>query len=331
MAQHEAGDDRARLAQILSGLRKFQAAERPPPPPPVPVVASAGRARLFDYGGPGPAAVFMPSLINSSTILDLAENNSMLRWLSGQGIRPLLVDWGTPDPADHAMDIGGHVTALLQPLLHNLGGPYHLIGYCLGGTMAVASAALSTPLSLTLIATPWNFDGFTEDQRDTLQTLWESAQPTVEALGLLPLEILQIAFWLLDPERTVSKYARFGTMTPGSTQANAFIRVEDWVNGGAPLTRAAARELVDDLFTVNVTGDGRWQVGGVRVDPAALGCPVRQIVSTIDRIVPAASALAGDDRLDLALGHVGMIVGSRAKRDVWAPLAQRLSQSHTSW
>src|SRR3546814_9109507 len=86
----------------------------------------------------------------------------MLRGLSGDGIRPLLVDWGTPDPAEHALDLGGHITELLQPMLRELGAPYHLIGYCLGGTMSVASAVLSPPLSLTLIATPWDFDGFSD-------------------------------------------------------------------------------------------------------------------------------------------------------------------------
>lgn len=331
MAQHEAKGDAARLAHILAGLRAFQAAARPPAPPDVPVVASAGRARLLDFGGKGPAAVFVPSLINSSRILDLAEDNSMLRWLSGKGIRPLLVDWGTPDPAEHALDLCGHITELLQPMLRELGVPYHLVGYCLGGTMSVASAALSPPLSLTLIATPWDFDGFSDDQRETLQSLWESAQPTVDALGFLPLEILQIAFWLIDPERTVSKYGRFGTLPPDSPEAGAFIRVEDWVNGGAPLTRAAAREIVDDLFTVNLTAGRRWEVAGVRIDPAALSCPVRQIVSTTDRIVPAASAFPCDDRLDLGLGHVGMIVSSSAKERVWRRLAKRLSQPHTSW
>src|SRR3546814_17575296 len=69
------------------------------------------------------------------------------------------------------------------PMLRELGAPYHLIGYCLGGTMSVASAVLSPPLSLTLIATPWDFDGFSDDQRETLQSLWESAQPPVDALG----------------------------------------------------------------------------------------------------------------------------------------------------
>src|SRR3546814_5580663 len=57
MAQHETTGDAARLAHILAGLRAFQAAARPPAPPDVPGVASAGRARLLDFGGKGPAAV----------------------------------------------------------------------------------------------------------------------------------------------------------------------------------------------------------------------------------------------------------------------------------
>ncbi len=331
MAQHEADGDRARLSAILAGLRAFQNAVRPPAPPPMPVVARAGHARLLDFGGEGPAAVFVPSLINPSTILDLSEDNSMLRWLSRQGLRPLLVDWGSPDDGDRTRDLGGHVADVLHPLLRQLGIPYHLVGYCLGGTMTVASAALAAPLSLTLIASPWNFGGFTDHARDTMQTLWESAQPTVEMLGLLPLEVLQVAFWLLDSGRTVSKYERFAAVPPGSAEALSFIRVEDWANSGAALTQAAAREIVDDLFTANVTASGRWEVGGIRVDPAALRCPIRQIVSMTDRIVPAASAMEGIPQLDLALGHVGMIVGSRARNSVWEPLARCLSQSHTSW
>src|SRR3546814_9088022 len=115
--------------------------------------------------------------------------------------------------------------------------------------MSVASAVLSPPLSLTLIATPWDFDGFSDDQRETLQSLWESAQPTVDALGLLPLEILQIAFWLIDPERTVSKYCRFGTLPPDSPEPGRFIRVEGWVNGGAPLPAADRKSTPQNART----------------------------------------------------------------------------------
>src|SRR3546814_12188219 len=94
MAQHETTGDAARLAHILAGLRAFQAAARPPAPPDVPVVASAGRARLLDFGGKGSAAVFVPSLINSSRILDLAEDNrSEERRVGKEGVSTCRSRW----------------------------------------------------------------------------------------------------------------------------------------------------------------------------------------------------------------------------------------------
>ena len=61
------------------------------------------------------------------------------------------------------------------------------------------------------------------------------------------------------------------------------------------------------------TGAGRWRVAGDAIDPESLAMPLLNIVSTTDRIVPAATAVRAGERLDLALGHVGMVVGSRAR------------------
>src|SRR3546814_11108769 len=96
------------------------------------------------------------------------------------------------------------------------------------------------------------------------------------------------------------------------------MRISDW---SSDVCSSDLREIVDDLFTVNLTAGRRWEVDGARIDPAALSCPVRQIVSTTDRIVPAASAFPCDDRLDLGLGHVGVIVSSSAKGRVWRRLS----------
>ena len=52
-----------------------------------------------------------------------------------------------------------------------------------------------------------------------------------------------------------------------------------------------------------------------------------EIVSTTDRIVPAASAMAAGERLELAKGHVGMVVGSGAEQLLWEPLAAWLSRT----
>jgi polyhydroxyalkanoate synthase subunit PhaC len=106
----------------------------------------------------------------------------------------------------------------------------------------------------------------------------------------------------------------------------AFVTLEDWANDGPPLSFAAARELLEDFFEADRPGRGEWRVGGEAIDPGALPCPVLDIVSTRDRIVPAASAAAVGERMELARGHVGMVVGSAARRELWEPLTAWLSR-----
>lgn len=294
----------------------------------MPVVARADRVCLRDYGGAGRPVIFVPSLINPPDILDLAEDNSLLRWLSAQGVRPLLVDWGVPSPADRDRSVADHVEQLLLPLIDALGEPAALAGYCLGGTMALAAATLRRPHALALLATPWRFEGFPPEARAALAKLWQQAEPTAEALGLLPMEVLQASFWQIDPARTIAKFEAFAALDPAGAAARAFVVMEDWANDGPPLPLAAARELLVDFFGGDRPGRGEWQVGGAPIDPAAIGCPVLDIVSTSDRIVPAASAAGIGEGLTLALGHVGMVTGRRARAQMWEPLARWLTASH---
>jgi polyhydroxyalkanoate synthase len=179
--------------------------------------------------------------------------------------------------------------------------------------------------SVATIAAPWHFNGFPDDARSKLSRLWADSQPTVAALGLLPMEVLQCAFWNLDPARTVGKFEAFARLE--DEEAATFVQLEDWANDGPPLSEAAAREMFESLFAADATGAGRWRVAGQAIDPAALSIPLLNIVSTTDRIVPAATAVRAGERLDLALGHVGMVVGGRAKAALWEPLADWLSRS----
>ena len=325
LVARECGGNAARIAEVMAGLRAFESAKRTRPRGQAPIIARAGRACLRDYGGSGPPLVFVPSLINPPTVLDLIEGHSLLLWMAGQGFRVLLVDWGTPDADERNLDIGGHVTEHLLPLLASLGEPPLLAGYCLGGTMAIAAAALTPVRALALIASPWNFSGFPDAARADQAALWGAAQSSANALGLMPMEILQSGFWRLDPARTVGKYAEFAAMEAGSARAQRFIAVEDWANDGPPLTYAAAREAFEDFFGSNVTGARAWRVGGTIINPAKLTCPSLDIISTVDRIVPAASASGLANRLTLGLGHVGMIVGSGAPKRLWQPLAEFMS------
>jgi polyhydroxyalkanoate synthase len=324
MLQSETAGDPVRLKAALEGLRKYQEAERPAVPAPMPAIAETCGASLRDYGGDGPPVLFVPSLINPPNILDMGER-SLLRWTSRQGRRVLLLDWGWPGEDRRGLGLAGHVERILLPLMAGLGEPVDLVGYCLGGTMALAAARLGPARSVTAIAAPWHFGGFPNEARTGLAKLWEGAQPTVAGLGLLPMEVLQSAFWNLDPARTVAKFEAFAGLA--GEEARTFVMLEDWANDGAPVPEAAAREMFEGLFRDDLPGTGAWRVGGAAIDPASLAIPFLNIVSTTDRIVPAASASPAGERLDLALGHVGMIVGSRARAKLWEPLADWLSRS----
>jgi len=318
------------MQRALKGLRAYQEAERAPPLPAMPVIAQAHGAQLRDYGGEGPPLLFVPSLINPPNILDLSEERSLLRWLATRGHHVLLLDWGTDGASRRALSIAGHVEAIVLPLLRGLGEPAALAGYCLGGTMAVAAATLAPVQALITLAAPWHFSGFPEKSRAMLARLWKVAQPTVESLGVLPMELLQSAFWNLDPGRTIAKFEAFGDMAPESAEARAFVTLEDWANDGPPIPEAAARELFESFFAEDLPGRTLWTVGGRAIDPEKLSVPGLHIVSATDRIVPPASAIRSGEQRVLDRGHVGMVVGRGAEAALWKPLDSWLSQHRAS-
>lgn len=275
--------------------------------------------------------VLVPSLINPPDVLDLTPRRSLLRYLLREGHDAYLLDWGEPAPEERTLGLAGHIETLLAPLLAQLRRPPVLVGYCLGGTLAIGAAARMAALGqpaagLAAIAAPWNFAQYDAAFRAQIEAVWAQSRPGCEALGLVPMEILQTGFWSLAPERTVRKYADFLEMEEGTPAYQGFITLEDWANEGASLTLACGRDLVERCHSANEPGRGAWIVGGTPVDPAALACPTLAIASTSDAIVPAVTSPPADERIDIALGHVGMMIGGRAEQALWTPLSRWLAR-----
>lgn len=329
-------EDEPLRAAALAGLRRYQHARRAPRALPEAIVARSGRATLRRHAGRRPGRgrtaplVLVPSLINPPDVLDLSAERSLMRFLGRMGHDALLVDWGTPGPEDRDEGLAAHVANRLLPLLASLPEPPMLLGYCLGGTLAIgaasAMAAMGRPArALVTIAAPWDFAGYAPALRQQIGTIWSGAKPVCERLGLVPMEVLQSGFWALDAERTIRKYADFAALPTGDPREAAFIALEDWANAGAPLTLMAGRELLEECYGANRTGTGGWSVAGTPADPRACHCPTLAIVSSRDRIVPAAAAPWAASLRAVDLGHVGMMIGSSAPSAVWAPLAAWLS------
>ena len=302
--------DPARLAAALVGLARYQQASRPPGSPLRPEAARIGHVALRGTPGPRPV-VIVPSLINAPDVLDL-PGRSLVVHLENAGLNPLIVDWGAaPEP------LGLHelVTQRLQPLVKQIGQPVALAGYCLGGTLALALAAVVPVTRLALIAAPWDFAGYGDTQRRAVANWWAGAQPLAQAMGQMPIDLLQPAFWALDPAGLAAKYARLADAN--AAELTDFVRLEDWANGGAPISLAAARDMAA-LYAC-----GRW----AGVDAATIDAPILDVIAGTDRIVPPAAALSTlgiGQPLVFPAGHVGMVVGRRAPRQLWAALTDFL-------
>ena len=315
-------EDPAHVRAVLAGLRRYQRAPTAVPRRDYPEIARIGSVSLKDHGGGGPMVIVIPSLINPAHVLDLAPGNSLLAGMAARGLRPISVDWGETAP----FGIEALVAERLVPLIAGLGEPVALAGYCLGGTLALAAAALlgGRVTRVALLAAPWHFAGY-GDARQRLADWWARTEPLATQLGVLPIELLQPAFWALDEAGVLAKYARLA-QAPDADVA-AFAALEDWSNTGAALSLATAATLAETLYRDDAPGSGTWKIAGQRIDPAALGIPILDIIATRDRIVPPGAALSTlgiGTPLALAAGHVGMVVGRRAPRLLWDPLADWL-------
>ncbi len=131
-------EDRALIAGIAA-YRRHPYTRRLPDPP---VPWAEGGSRLLDYAAPGaagPPVVFVPSLVNRAYVLDLEEKSSLLRFLAQQGVRAMLLDWGWPGEAERAFTLTDYVAGRLERALMALSEPAVVVGYCMGGLLALAA------------------------------------------------------------------------------------------------------------------------------------------------------------------------------------------------
>jgi polyhydroxyalkanoate synthase len=204
----------------------------------------------------------------------------------------------------------------------------------MGGTLAVALAARRPRrvARLALLAAPWDFHADKTGHAFLLSVGPLLAQ-LADKVGELPVDVLQTLFWSVDPWLAMKKFGRFLGMDPQGSSARDFVLLEDWLNEGAPLAGPAARDCLLGWYGDNLPGAGRWIVGGKRIVPSKIRKPALVMIPSGDRIVPPLSAAALADpkrglknatRLDLPLGHIGMVVSGRARELCWTPLIEWL-------
>lgn len=308
------------LQQMLDGIEAYQRhPARVRHSLPVPIWR-CGASRLHDLGGDGPPVLVVPSLINRAYVLDLDPDRSFLRALRAGGVRPFLFDWGLPGPEELHFGLGDYLHERLLPAAQHIGARPNLLGYCMGGALALALAGEVRINRLALIGTPWRFSGLGGVAALARRPEFDLAgllDGCAQNFGAVPPDLLQTLFAMIAPMQA-RKFRAFCTLSPAAQRY--FVRLEDWLNDPVPLAVPVARQILQGWYGADETGRGLWAPLGRPVDPRRIMAPARVVVGSKDHIAPrAASGLLAASLprglLDLRpTGHVGLVAGQGAGR-----------------
>jgi polyhydroxyalkanoate synthase len=276
----------------------------------------------------------VPSLINRWYVLDLATGRSLIEWLGAQGHEVYCIDWGTPRPEDRFLELDDVCDvaigrALRRSARTSADGRVHLLGYCLGGTLAAIHAAARPERVATLLALAAPIDF----RQGGLLARWSTAPSfdvgaLVDALGNVPWPLMQASFHLLRPTLALGKSVALVDRAWDDEFLDGFLATERWGNDNVSFPGAAYRRYIEDLYRDNRLIAGTMALAGRTARLEAITCPTLAVSFTGDHIVPAASSAALIDRvgasdrqrLELAGGHVGAVVSRRAAERLWPTL-----------
>lgn len=328
---------KASMEKVIDGIKKYQLHDFARARTRQAVVWQDGEARLFHYKSklktPKAKILAIPSMINGAEIMDLLPDRSLLKWLAGEGFDVYLLDWGNlkNDKELKSLDaaIGKKVKKILKWIEAQDDLPFVGFGYCMGGLLLAAADQLHEKYfdALCFVATPWDFKRDTEGNFAERVTNWaETGLVQTMHLDAMPAHWLQMIFAGVDPSLIARKFSAFADMDQTSEQAKLFVAVEDWVNGGADLPTATVQQTVGGWYQDNKPANGEWIVDKKTIDPKNISKPSYVIVPGRDKIVPPSSARPLGKKIKKAVmvepdcGHISMMIGSHAERDVWMPL-----------
>jgi poly[(R)-3-hydroxyalkanoate] polymerase subunit PhaC len=282
------------------------------------------------------------ALINRPEIFDLRPGNSFVEFLLEQGYDVYLVDWGVPDEADSDMGLAEFVCdelhwAIRETLRDSHQDELSLVGWCIGGTLCAMYCALhadSPVRNAVLLTTPIDTSG-------SLYARWVGpdefdVDAIAEAYGSIPGAGIDWANKLMKPVTNhLTTYRRLlqGAID-GRDQRVAYQSMAKWVADNPPFPGNAYREWITWMYKENRLVDGRLSLRGRRVDLGRIEQNLLVVTAGADHIapregtVPLLDLVASEDVTHLARpgGHIGLIAGSKAKREIWPELDLWLSE-----
>ena len=278
--------------------------------------------------------LLVPSLINRHYVLDLMPGKSFAEYLVAQGFDVFCIDWGTPGDEDRYVTFDDIVDGALGRALRKASSTVshdrtHVLGYCMGGTLAAIHGSVHPEhlQSLVALAAPVKFnDG-------SLLSLWTRLKgfdldAVVNGSGNVSPQLLQSAFQMLRPTLPLQKAVTLIDRAWNDEYLDGHFALEAWGNDNVSIPGEFYRTYISQLYQRDSLLEGRFALKGRKVDLKNLVCPTLAVTFEHDNIVPGPSAAALIDacgakdkqHLHLPGGHVGAVVSKHAAKTLWPQL-----------
>jgi polyhydroxyalkanoate synthase subunit PhaC len=326
---------RTPLDSIVALLKRAPKGPSPVGTTPHSVVWTENKWRLLRFAPTTPRfatpVLLVPSLINRWYVLDLGPGRSLIEWLVAQGHEVFCIDWGTPGPEDRYLtwdDIAGRYLgrAVRVASRYARSGEVHLLGYCLGGTLAATYVAAFPDriASFLALAAPIDFD------HAGIMATWTrvptfDVRALFDAFGNVPWPLMQASFKLLRPALDASKAVALLDRAWDDEFLESFLATERWGTDNVSFPGACYVRYIEELYRGNALVRGTFTLAGRPAHLGSIRCPVLALAFADDHIVPLASAAPLVDRVastnkQLVVqkgGHVGAVISRKAADRLW--------------
>jgi polyhydroxyalkanoate synthase len=285
--------------------------------------------------------LFVMSLVSKSYILDLAPGQSFIEFLLKQGYDVYLIDWGVPRPEDSRLRLDDYILDFIPDCISRImtdsgESDLSIIGYCMGGMLALIYAALfpQGPLkNLVCLTTPVNFEGM-KLMRQWTDKRYFDLDRIVDTLGNVPPELIFASFDMLRPAARIASQIRLWDNMWNDDFVKSYRMFDRWAADQIPFPGECFRQTTKELMWDNKLIKNELVLGGRPVDLKQVVASFLAVMAEHDHIVPYESAkelltlIGSTDKRDIVLkgGHVSLVAGPNAVRRLWPELDRWLSE-----
>ncbi|MDW5597543.1 alpha/beta fold hydrolase [Conexibacter stalactiti] len=286
--------------------------------------------------GPRPPVLLVPPLAAPATCFDLRRGCSVAEHLLAAGHAPYLLDYGSIAFGDRNLGIEHWIDEVIPRAIDAVrrdadADQVQLVGWCLGGIMALLVAA-ETPAhvrSVAMVASP--FDTSAVPLVAPLRPLVNLAGGSVgtaayKLLGGAPAPLVKRVYQLAGFDKYVLKPFTLATNLDDRDFLAQVEAVDRFMSGMLAYPGRTFGQIYHRMLRRNDLAEGRIVLGDRTIELAGVTAPVLSIAGEGDGIAPrkavhrVAELLPNAAAVKIATapgGHLGVLTGRAARRTTW--------------